>query len=296
MAIALAVTLPPPARADAPGDAWAVAKSVLPANPGIVFGVNVAAVKASPLFAGVLRASHVDETLDGFKQACHVDFRDVVLGIVAAFDDDRLGAGAFYLATSLDHDRILGCLKQIAAKDGDTLTESRPDAQGVVELRLARGGTSAYVVFKKNVVVIAAEPDDKAMLLRYLGGNGVQPTARAYDPLSKVVSGADAWGVYTTEQGDLGDGGKISVVYGSADDRGGVVSANVHIKVSSAADAIKVLDMLKRSIGKTKSDRNGSPAIAKALDGITWRTEGSEIVASASVSEADLLAFLRQML
>ncbi len=38
------------AHADAPGDAWAAAKGVLPGNPYVVVGINLATVKGSTLY------------------------------------------------------------------------------------------------------------------------------------------------------------------------------------------------------------------------------------------------------
>src|SRR5215470_10510092 len=80
------------ARADSPGDAWAAAKGVLPGNPYVVVGMNLATVKGSAiyqqLFPMVLaQAGNAQSKLDDIKATCGIDVVAAVQGAVVAIDN-----------------------------------------------------------------------------------------------------------------------------------------------------------------------------------------------------------------
>src|SRR5215470_1890131 len=125
------------ARADGPGDAWAAARGVLPAEPFAVIGVNAATIKGSSLFQKLYptlmaQAGEVKQGLDDVRATCGIDVKDSVQGVVVAVDEN--GRGAIFLSTKgLDKGRVGDCLTKMGARSKKSFKTSGPDDKGIVE-------------------------------------------------------------------------------------------------------------------------------------------------------------------
>src|SRR6185503_15909959 len=79
----------PAAFADAPGDAWATAKGMLPATPYVVMGLNVATIKSSTLFQQLYpkmlaQAGEAKEGLETVQKDCGINVTEAIQGAVVA--------------------------------------------------------------------------------------------------------------------------------------------------------------------------------------------------------------------
>src|SRR6266568_5211698 len=85
------------ARADAPGDAWAAAKGMLPASPSVVMGLNLGTIKGSSIFQKLYptlleQAGDAKNVLEEVRTGCGIDVKDAVQSVVLYSDDNNNGA------------------------------------------------------------------------------------------------------------------------------------------------------------------------------------------------------------
>src|SRR5687767_6542989 len=116
-AFAFAALVSSAARADAPGDAWATARGMLPANTQVLFGVNIQTIRNSQLFQTIYgmamaQAGDAKDDLEEMKAKCGFELQDAVQGLVVALDENEKGV-VFVSLKGVDQARALTCMNKM---------------------------------------------------------------------------------------------------------------------------------------------------------------------------------------
>ena len=295
LAFAFSAVVASSARADAPGDAWGAAKSMLPANPYVVMGFNIATIKSSTLFQQlypklIAQSGEAKEGLDMVQADCGINVTEAIQGVVVAIDDSN--AGIIVLSTKgLDQTKINDCFSKVAAKKepGKKITAGKPDAAGVVEYTASGEKDAIFIAYlPKGVIVMATDPKDKSLLQKWMGGKGADAKGVAGTALGKVNTGAAMWGaVVKAEQIDAGL--NMKAAYGAADIAGGNIAGDVHVVLGSAKEATEAAVKFNDQLEQTKKGGQVPPAFANILKSVKIAAVGDEVVVKASISEKEAL-------
>lgn len=282
------------AWADTPGDAWAVARGMVPASSQILIGLNINTIKSSQLFQVVWQqalASSGDakDELEKLNALCGVDLKDSLQGLVAAVDESQKGV-IFISLKGVDQKKALDCMNKAGQKDKKSFTATSADAQGVVEYTEKGKSEKLYVAWlPKGVIALATEPDDKALLTKWLGGKG--PDAKTGGLLSKVNTGAAVWGVVAKEQ-ELEPGTQMKAGYGHADIAGGNISADVRIVMANAKMATDAAAKGQKELEQAQTGGGMPPAIQAMLKTIKIAAAAEEMQIKATMPEKDAIGLL----
>jgi hypothetical protein len=283
----------PAARADAPGDAWAAAKGVLPASPMVVFGLNVATIRDSELFKQLypqLMAANPDakEGLDAVSAACGLDAKSVVQGVVVAIDDANEGIIMVSLR-GVDQAKVLSCMNAAAKKENKTITASKADAAGIVEYTSSGEKEKLYVAYlPRGVVAVSTDANDKAKLKKWLGGRGVDGKSAAGAALGKVNTNAALWAVYGRAQ-QLDPQTNLKAGYGHADIAAGQVRVDGRMVLATAKEATDAAAKANSELDKAKAGGGIPPAFAGLANSIKIEATGSEVQFKANMPEKDVM-------
>jgi hypothetical protein len=308
---ALVLGAAPSVRADAPGDAWAAAKGVLPATPAVVMGLNVSTIKSSAIFQKLYptlleQAGEARAGLDEVKTTCGIDLKDAVQGVVVWVDDANKGA-IFLSLKGVDKNRVGDCLTKMAAKSKKSFRATDPDAQGIVEYSgTDTGDKKLYVAYLPHgVVVIATDPNEKGLLSQALSGHGVDAASDTGKALSGTNTGAAVWAVIHKPQ-PLDDGVTMKVGYGMADLTGGMINGEMRLILGSAKEAGAAVAKATTEFENAKKNNQVPPQLAnmaKTLKiGCTVgpAKQGAcgtpEMQVKASLAEKEALALLEHLM
>ena len=284
------------ARADAPGDAWAAARGMLPANPYVVMGVNVATIKSSTIFQQLYpkmieQSGEAKQGLEMVKTDCGINVTEAIQGLVVAIDESQ--KGIILISTKgVDQAKINDCLTKVAAKEKKTITAGKPDGQGIVEYTSSGETDKLYIAYlPKGVLAMSTEPKDKALLVKWLGGKGVDTKSPAGGALGKVNTGAALWGVVAKEQ-KLEDGMNMKAGYGSADVTGGNINADVRLVLGSAKEATDAVVKANTQLEEAKKGGGIPPALQNVIKTLKITSAGEELQIKASMAEKEALGLI----
>jgi hypothetical protein len=284
------------ARADAPGDAWAAARSMLPANPYVVMGMNVATIKSSTLFQQLYpkmleQSSEAKQGLEMVKTDCGINVTDAIQGVVVAIDESQ--KGVILLSTKgVDQAKIAECLGKVAAKEKKTITAGKADAQGIVEYTSSGEKDKLYIAYlPKGVLAMSTEPTDKGLLQKWLGGKGVDAKSAAGSALAKVNTGAALWGVVAKAE-KLEENMNMKAGYGSADVTGGNIVADMRIVLASAKEAADAVIKANQQLEQLKSGGQVPPQLQNVVKTVKITSAGDELQVKASMAEKEALGLI----
>jgi hypothetical protein len=269
--------------------AWTAAKKTLPGGLQAVVGINVAPIKASQLYQQLLpmamaKAGDAQTKLDKFKSTCGLDATGILDSIVMGMTTDEKAVIVIALKGT-DQKGIEACGQKIAAGDGKKLTITK---DGALVKYSGMGEDDAYVRWlAKDTLAIA---EDKDTLTKLTAG-GI-----AKDPMlaqaKKVNTNAALWGVVNKEQ-DIPDfKAKMSSAYGAIDLKGGNMSADVHVVLDSAKSATDSAAQAQQQLDGVKKSGQVPKQFAPALDSVTIKAVGPELVVGAKIAEADVATMI----
>jgi hypothetical protein len=297
LALAAAMLLGAPAAfADAPGDAWAAAKGVLPASPTVVGGLNVATIRDSELFKQLYpqlinSSAEAKEGFDMLNASCGLDVKSVVQGVVFAMDENNKGIVLMSLR-GVDQAKVLSCMNAAVKKDKKTVTAGKADGKGIVEYTSSGEKDKLYIAYlPKGVLAISTEPSNKALLETWLGGKGVEGKSAAGQALGKVSTGAALWAVYGKAQ-QLDAGTNLKAGYGHADIGGGEIRVDGRMVLASAKEATDAAAKANAELEKAKSGGGIPPAFAGIAKSIKIGSAGDEVQVKASLPEKEALSLI----
>jgi hypothetical protein len=295
------------ARADAPGDAWAAARAVLPAAPDVVVGMNLAAIRGSLLFQRLYpklleQAGEARQGLDELKATCGIDVQSALQGAVVFVDGQNRGA-VFLSAKGVDKARVSDCLVKMSAKSKKQVAVNGPDEKGIVEYSDGTAQKLYVAYLPKGVIVIATDPNDRALLRAALSGGGIGAGNDVGRALAATNTGATVWAIVHKPQ-QLDETTSMKVGYGSADLQGGNVAGELRLVLGSdkeAADAVT-----KANTGLAEAKKNGEvppqlQSVVKTLKIACATPKGAgcgspELLAKAQISEREAVEMIEKLI
>ena len=297
LALAAAMLLGAPAAfADAPGDAWAAAKGVLPADPTVVGGLNVATIRDSELFKQLypqLISSNAEakEGIEMMNASCGLDVKAVVQGVVFAMDELNKGVVLVSLK-GVDQAKVLSCMNAAGKKENKTITAGKPDAAGIVEYTSSGSKEKLYIAYlPKGVLAISTEPSDKSLLQKWLGGKGVDGKSAAGAALGKVNTGAALWAVYGKAQ-QIDPQTNMKAGYGHADIAAGEIRVDGRMVLANAKQATDTAAKANTELEKAKAGGGIPPAFASVAKTVKIGAAGDEVQIKASMPEKEALSLI----
>lgn len=286
------------ARADA-SRAWAAAKAGLPGEAKAVIGIDVAAVQKTQLFATFYPKLHDQpefaKILDAIKDGCKIDPLAVIQGLIVALADDQDDGVMYFALTGIDRTRLSSCLQSTAQSAAPTPAAGDKPAKVTVKqngsvTEVNRGDETGYFGWVgKDVLVVTLHATDKASLAKWMGGKGAFTKSDIARTLGKVNTQAAVWGAANgskeLQPGMTAKGGFGAVTYAK-----GQLSADVHAKMETAAQASSAATMANQQLSLVKATGQVPPEIAPVVQAITVTAESDEVRMKASVAEKDVLA------
>jgi len=269
--------------------AWTAAKKALPGGLQAVIGVNVAPIKASALYQQLLpmamaKAGDAQSELDKFKATCGLDATGILDSIVMGMTTDEKAVIVIALKGA-NQKTLEACGQKIAAGDGKKLTITKDG--GLVKYS-GMGDDDAYVKWlAKDTLALAQDKDT----LTKLTAGGIAKDAMA-SQAKKLNTSAALWGVVKKEE-DIPDfKGKMTSAYGTLDLKGGNMTADVHLVLDSAKTATDGAAQAQEQLDQVKKSGQVPKQFAPALDSVTIKAAGSELVMGAKIAEADVASMI----
>jgi hypothetical protein len=269
--------------------AWTAAKKALPGGLQAVIGVNVAPIKASALYQQLLpmamaKAGDAQSSLDKFKATCGLDATGILDSVVMGMTTDEKAVIVIALKGT-SQKAIEACGQKIAAGDGKKLTITKD--HGLVKYS-GMGDEDAYVKWLGKDTLALAE--DKDTLTKLTAGGLAHDSLAAQ--VKKLNTSAALWGAVNKEE-DIPDfKGKMTSAYGTLDLTGGNMTANVHLVLDSAKTATDGAAQAQQQLDEVKKSGQIPKQFAPALDSVTIKAAGSELVMGAKIAEADVASMI----
>ncbi len=276
--------------AEAAPRSLAAATARLPESVTVLGTSHVKAARSTKLFAKLLpmlldEEEEVAKGLDLVKKLCKLDVVQSVEDASLALEDRE---GILLVAlTGVDEQKAVDCATKLgkvklgASAKAEKLT-SKADA---TLYRLAADKEEVFFAWLPGeIVAIATDEDDKALLERMLSGKGAIKKSKIAGKLARLDPTAvlsAVWSKEETFEGKTVRGGDVKI-----DIRGGAVTADVSAEMQSTRDAQEVvglIDSVKSVLGKI------SPGAS-----IDARASGSVVLIQARASESELLKALEQ--
>jgi hypothetical protein len=277
--------------------AWAEAKNALPAGPTILIGVNLDTIRTSELYktfvpAFIEKENDMKEGLGLIKSKCSIDATAVVQGVVVAMDDREKGA-IFVSLKGVDEAAALDCLGKVAAAKDSKVKVTAKKTGNIVEYTKSDEKEKFYLAWLgKDVVAIATDPTDQALLKKMLGGGGGLAKSPEFGKaLGKVNTNAALWGVGVKAE-DLGPM-KMKMAYGAADLAGGKISAEANIVGGSAKEVSDAAAAFNKDLEKAKKGGGVPPAMQGALNSVKITAASDVLVVTGQIAEKDVLNLLQ---
>jgi hypothetical protein len=294
LAVAALALLPSIAVAG-PSRAWNAAKGVHPEMP-IIAGIDVASAKSSETFKKfypmlIEKKPEVQDVLDKLKKTCKFDPFTAINSAVAVVDDQNDNTGAFYIAlTGWDAAKLGACAKKVAKGEKKDLAVG-PVKKGVQELTMKGESKKMYLGWiGKDVLVVATDPSDRALLDKVLTGKGGGTTGGM---AAKIDTGATVW-MAVLKQQEIQKGITMKGLYGTVKIAKGTVDGDLHVVTGDEKQATSLVTAFNKEMPKIKS---GLPPAAQSLaTSLKMSSAGAEVQATATSPEKDLLGLLGLLL
>ena len=273
--------------AHAESKAWTTAKKTLPGGLQAVIGANFAPIKASALYQQLVpmamaKAGTAKDNLDKLKATCGIDAMGMLDSVVLGLTTDEKAVIIIQLKGT-NQKALETCGQKVAKADGKTLAITK---DGAITKYSGMGQDDAYVRWlSKDSLAIAQDKDTLAKLT----AGGITKDGVATE-IGKLSTDAALWGVVNKAQ-DIPDlGGKMTSAYGTLDLKSGNLAADVHLVMDSAKTATTGATQAQHQLDGIKKSGQVPKQFAAAVDSVTVKAAGAELVLDGHVSEADLAA------
>jgi len=281
------------ARADA-GKAWAAARTGLPADAKFVFGLDIAALAKTQLFATYFpklkEKPDAAKVLDAVKDICKLDPVAIVQGLVLAMSADQQDGAAYVALSGIDRTKLSTCIQQVAqGQDKDAKVTVKQDGN-LTEISMG-GDTAFFGWVGKDVVVVSLHAQDKSTLTKWMGGKGALAKSDLGKTVAKVNTSAAIWGAGTGDK-EVQPGITAKGLYGTVTYAKGNVSAEIHAVMSSPDEATKMVTTTNQQLDVVKQGGQLPPDLAALVKALTITADKDQIRVAATVAEKDLLSAL----
>lgn len=284
--------LPVTTRADS-GKVWAAAKAGLPAKTNWVVGMDIAALTKLSLFKMTFplllsQKPDVKVGLELIKTTCKIDVLTTVEALVAGTDEDQQQGALYLQVKGIDDKSLTACVQAIAKSKGSTVTVTRDG--GITEVML--GTDKVFLTWvTKDVIAVSVGPD-KTQLQAWTGGKKAFARSPAGVLAAKVDVKAAVFVATAVERDIDGMNMKLKGAYGGLTPAKGILAFDMHLQLPSAADAKTVADRTSRDLTAKINSSGLAPELKAALETVTIKNAGIELVVKAAVVENHVLSIV----
>jgi hypothetical protein len=282
-----------PARADT-GKALAAARAGLPADAKFMFGLDIAALSKTQLFATyypkLKNKPDAAKLLDAVKDGCKLDPVAVVQGVVVAMSADQQDGAAYVAISGIDKARLSSCIQQVTqAGDKDAKVTLKQDGNIT---SIAKGSDTAFFGWAgKDVIVVSLHTQDKSTLVKWMGGKGALAKSDLGKALARVNTSAAIWGAGVGDK-EVEPGVTVKGGYGQVTYAKGNVSAEVHAMMGSAAEATKMAASTSKQLDEAKQSGQIPAELIPVVKAIAVAADKDGLRVTASMPEKDLMGAL----
>jgi len=264
--------------------AWSVAQAVLPSDVKVVASINVAAARATPLYASLYPlladlVPGVKDVLGQMKPSCGIDASEVIDQLVVAMDT-RDRSVVFAQVKDVNEPWVTDCVVEIARRGNATL----------VELSAIGRDLKLYAVWNGSVVAITTDPTDLALIDRMTGGNDALTKSAAFATgLAKIDRAALGWMVMS---GPVPmDGGTAEVVSIQVTSAAGSFQLDWRNVMTNAAEAQAGVAALRQELADAST--SAPPEVARLAKSVQVSANGDDVAIRGTFAEDDVLALLQ---
>ncbi|MDQ3368564.1 MAG: hypothetical protein M3680_24310 [Myxococcota bacterium] len=301
---------------------WTASKAVLPDQVTVVAGASLSAMRATQLYQTIVppliaKESDAKRAFELARSTCSIDLHAAIDDATFAVGADERGVVVLGLARGMDQKRIVDCLNRIVAKqakDRQATTAPAPGRKGgakakqpattapkitvttsgrIAEYSMTGETDKLYLAWlAPDVVAIATDPEDRALLERMTSGNGARGNLAGV--LGKVNTNATVWFTTTKQTPVQATGATTKALYGTIETTGGQVKVDTHAIMGSAKEAKKLVDDATALLGAMKSQV--PPMFIKAVDSLKMVAVGEDATMKFGMSEKDLISLIALVL
>ena len=223
------------------------------------------------------------------KDGCKLEPLSVIRGLVVATSSDQQEGAAYVALAGADRARLSSCFQRVAQIGRKDVKIAVKQSGDITELTM--GSDTSFVGWVgKDVLVVSKRGQDKASLVKWMGGKGAFAKSDLARTLAKVNTGTAIWGASDSAT-ELQPGMNLKGGYGTAALAGGSVAIDFHAVMDSAEQATAAAGMA--NLITAKQATQAPPEIAPLLKAISIAADKDEIRIKANVDEKDLLAAIQ---
>jgi hypothetical protein len=267
----------------------AAAEASLPADTEIVATSNFKALRSTQtfqkLFPQLLKADKdTKEGITKITKTCGFDpltsVDDVTMGLAAKEQ------GAFFLSVvaSVTEKKLVECATKLAKEEKETLTATKTG--NITELKSDKGSSVFFSMTSDNVLVVATDPEEKALLEKMLGGKGALAKSKVGKRLSKLRDDAVLSVVFAKEETIENltvKGGDLTLAV-----KAGVVDLTTTVEMASKKEAEQVVTFVK-AVNVIPLPKDAPKEAERILKTVDAKSQGADATVTASAAEKDLV-------
>jgi hypothetical protein len=282
----------------------------LPADAKLVVGVDFAAIQKTGLFAAyypkLLEKAEAAQLLSTMKDSCKIDPLAAVQAVVVATSGDQQDGAVYIGLSGVDKAKLSSCVQLAAQNKADKAAADKPAAEKAAADKPARvslkqdgnitqisnGTDTAFFGWAgKDVIVVSLHGQDKASLLKWMGGKGALAKTALGKSIARTNTSATVWGA-GEETKEVEQGVTVKGGYGAVKFANGSVDADVHAVMENAAQATKMAASVNKQLDEARQGSQLPPMIAGMLKTVTIAASADEVVIKANVVEKDVMNVL----
>jgi hypothetical protein len=291
--LAVAFCLAGARSAEASSRSWDVARGVLPGDLQAVAGANVSVIQKTALYQQLLplfmaKNPDLKRHMEGARSACGVDLVGSVVDLTAAVRSDEKGLIVVALR-GVDQARVLSCFQALSARDKTGKVTAKTTGSVTAYSHAGSKDVLYLAWLARDVVAVASDPHDGALLRALIGGKGA--TGDVATTTARVSTGSPVWAV-VAKPSQVEAGMTVKLGYGTLDDAGGTVSADIHVVTGSAAEGKKMAAMATQQVDQMKKAGQLPPELAGVLKSLRITSAGAEARFQLSLPEKQLLGLI----
>jgi hypothetical protein len=278
-------------QAHADSKAWSTGKAVIGANATMVGGISASSVRSSGLYQQMLpllmsQAGEAKTALDSIQKECNIDMLASIDSLAFGIDDNKAGTIVIALKGT-NHKELDACAQKLAKAENKTVAIS---ADGKLTKYAGMGDKAIYLDWlSADVFAVSTAPDDKDATLKILT-SGVTSNKALKPALAALDKSASVWFVMNKDQPLPDVGGTMKQLYVTAKVANKKIDIGGHVVTDSAKSATAIATDSAKKLDDARANANATMKSTLATVKIT--SSGADVVATASVSEDDVLPLL----
>ena len=261
------------------------------------------------------------------KSTCSIDLHGAIIDVTFAMADDERGVLVAAIDKSLDQKRMLDCATKVLLSQNTAPIEKEPVATEPPRTGGLKAGTKKstpapiakapaapapapkiiskttgkiteygiegdpkrfYIAWlAPDVLAVATDADDKALLDKMLAGKGAKGTLGTY--LGKASSNAAIW-LASTKAQSIQQGVNMKGAFGTIDTTKGNVSFDMSLVLADAKEAKGFVEHVKALVGSMKGQI--PPQFVKLVDALKLSAAADAANFKLVASEKDIMSVL----